>query len=152
MAGSPADRRTRLPALRCHVPHELPDWQPGDRVYGLAIDPATGRYRVRGVGRVVSIEAGKLHLATTKGPRTWGATEWPAFKSREAGEAYLREKSRPGLNNGPMAHHTEPVTSSSWECGRCENIREGLAPPAWAPEHSPRCPYRGTSRDPEHRG
>ncbi len=92
------------------MPHQLPDWKIGDRVYGLVVDPETGRYVVKGVGRVVSIEGGTLHLATTKGPRTWGATEWPAFKSRADGEAYLLEKSRPGNNRGPMAHHTEPVT------------------------------------------
>ncbi len=119
---------------------KLPDWQIGDRVYGLVVDPTTGRYVVKGVGRVVSIDGGTLQLATTKGPRTWGKTEWPAFKTREEGETYLLEKSRPGLNNGPMAHHTAPVTSSSWECLRCEQIADGTAPTV--PEHSLWCPKR----------
>ncbi len=42
----------------------------------------------------------------------------------------------------------EPEPELQLECGRCRNIREGLPPPAIAPDHSPRCPWRGTGKDP----
>ena len=82
-----------------------PAWQVGDAVYGLRLDPGTGLYRVHGVGRVVRIEGGTLHLATRKGPATWGATEWPAFKTRAEGEAYIAENPRPDKSSRPMAHY-----------------------------------------------
>jgi hypothetical protein len=51
---------------------------------------------------------------------------------------------------GPAAALTTGmmVPAEQWLCGRCENIREGLPPPEIAPDHSPRCPWRGTGRDP----
>jgi hypothetical protein len=58
------------------------------------------------------------------------------------------------IGSGPMGLTTGHMVPSEpqWECGRCENIREGLPPPEIAPDHSPRCPYRGTGRDPEPKG
>jgi hypothetical protein len=47
---------------------------------------------------------------------------------------------------------TAHMPESRWECGRCENIREGAAPTEISLDHSPRCPYRGTGRDPEGQG
>ncbi len=131
---------------------ELPAWQIGDAVYGLVVDPATGRYRVKGIGRVVRIEGGTLHLATTKGPKTWGVTSWPAFKTRAEGEAYIAENPSPQGERGPMAHYGPSTVSpdSEWECLRCEQIREGYEPTV--PDHSPRCSYRGVGRDPDPQG
>lgn len=87
---------------------KAPAWQVGDAVYALLVDPDTGLYKVHGVGRVMRIEGGTMHLATKKGPKTWGVTDWPAFKSRADGEAYCVE--HPGPNHGrlPMAHHDAP--------------------------------------------
>lgn len=83
---------------------ELPDWQVGDPVYALTVDPATNLYRVTGVGRVVRIEGAHLHLETKRGPRTWGRTEWPAFRSRADAEAYVAVKPGPNAGRLPMAH------------------------------------------------
>lgn len=132
-----------------------PDWQIGDAVYGLRLDPETGLYRVHGEGRVVRIEGGMLHLATTKGPRTWGVTDWPAFKTRAEGEAYIKEQPRPGgSDRGPMAHHVAvpaaaapAPTEPEWQCLRCERIRDGKMVDDDL-DHTRRCPYRGTGRDP----
>lgn len=132
---------------------KAPAWQVGDAVYGLLVDPETGLYRVHGVGRVERIEGGTMHLTTTKGTKTWGVTDWPAFKSRADGEAYILD--HPGPNHGrqPMAHHGAPVTQPEpeWECLRCERIREGKMVDDDL-DHARRCPYRGTSRDPDPRG
>lgn len=134
------------------MPVQLPAWQVGDTVYSLRLDPVTGRHRVFGEGRVVRIEGGTLHLQSTKGPKTWAATSWPAFKTRAEGEAYVAEHSRPGGNRGQMAHYgpsTAPA-EGQWQCLRCEQIREGYQPTV--PDHSPRCSYRGMGRDPERDG
>lgn len=77
------------------APTKPPDWKVGDAVYSLLIDQETFLYRVHGVGRIVRIEGATLHLATKRGPRTWGATDWPAFRSREDAEAYIRDKPGP---------------------------------------------------------
>jgi hypothetical protein len=135
---------------------KLPDWKIGDTVYSLRLDPSTGRYRVHGEGRVVRIEGGTLHLDSTQGPRTWPATAWPAFRTREEGEAYIAE--HPGPNHGkePMAHHTAPVAATSapepeWQCLRCERVRDGRMVDDDL-DHTRRCPYRGTGRDPDVKG
>lgn len=131
---------------------QLPTWQVGDSVYGLIVDPITGRYVVKGIGRVVRIEGGMLHLTTTKGSTTWGVTAWPAFKTRAEGEAYVAEHPTPGGNRGQMAHYgpSSAAAVEQWECLRCARLLAGLEPVV--PDHSPRCSYRGTGRDPEPKG
>jgi hypothetical protein len=133
------------------VPLVPPDpWQVGDAYYSLRLDPGTGRYVVWGEGRVVRIVGGTLHLQTrTRGVITCSATECPAFKTRADGEEYLRENPRPDRNSRPMAGHG-PSSAPSWQCLRCEQLREGLDPAV--PEHAPRCPYRATGRDPQRDG
>ena len=81
------------------------DWKVGDAVYGLRFVASTGRWRVHGEGRIVRIDGSTLHLATTKGPKTIPAHAWPAFKTREEGEAYCREHPGPQLDSRPMAHY-----------------------------------------------
>lgn len=134
------------------MPAQLPAWQVGDTVYALRLDPTTGRYRVHGVGRVVRIDGGTLHLATTKGPATWGVSEWPAFKTRAEGEAYVADNPTPAGSRGQMAHYgpSAAAPAAKWECLRCEQIREGYEPTV--PDHSPRCSYRGMGRDPHREG
>jgi hypothetical protein len=140
------------------MPVQLPTWQVGDTVYGIRLDPNTGRFRVHGEGRVVRIEGGTLHLATTKGPATWGVSEWPAFKTRAEGEAYIAENPTPSGNRGQMAHYgpstyvapeeTPPDSgATSWQCGRCLWLAEGR-PGEEIPEHSPRCVWRGRGDPP----
>lgn len=135
---------------------KLPAWQVGDAVYSLRLDPITGRHRVHGEGRVVRIVGGTLHLRSTKGPKTWPGTAWPAFKSRADGEAYVAEHSRPGGNRGQMAHYgpstatpeEKPPDSgvTSWQCGRCLWLAERVGEEI--PDHARQCRYRGRGDPP----
>jgi hypothetical protein len=123
------------------VPHQLPDWKIGDPVYGLGYDSATGRYVIRGVGRVIRIEPPYLILATKRsGEKRVGMQEWPQFNSRAAAEAYIRDKPGPQTSTLPMAHHTAPAVESQWECLLCLQLADGVAPTVV--EHSVRCPKR----------
>jgi hypothetical protein len=47
-------------------------------------------------------------------------------------------------------HSTPGAPVEQWECLRCEQLRAGLDP--LVPDHTPRCAYRGTGRDPEPKG
>lgn len=47
-------------------------------------------------------------------------------------------------------HSTPGAPESDWLCLRCEQLRDGREP--IVPDHTPRCPFRGTGRDPEPRG
>lgn len=47
-------------------------------------------------------------------------------------------------------HSTPGAPESDWLCLRCEQIRDGREP--LVPDHTPRCAYRGTGRDPEPKG
>jgi hypothetical protein len=95
------------------------------------------------VGRIVRIEGGTLHLATVKGPATWGVSEWPAFKTRAEGEAYIAEHPTPQGERGQMAHYgpSTAAPAERWECGRCERLK--LGNDVTGLDHSPRCPWRG---------
>jgi hypothetical protein len=139
---------------------KLPTWQVGDSVYSLRLDPITGRHRVHGEGRVVRIESGTLHLATTKGPKTWAATSWPAFKTRAEGEAYVAENPTPQGSRGQMAHYGPSTAATeekppdsgvtNWQCGRCLWLAEGRIGEE-IPDHARQCRYRGRG-DPEQNG
>lgn len=46
-----------------------------------------------------------------------------------------------------VGHSTPGAPPEAWECLRCEQLRDGLEP--IVPDHTQRCPFRGTGRDPE---
>lgn len=130
--------------------HRSEDWKVGDSVWACFPDRATGRYTIRGIGRVARIEPPYLILATLRsGEKRVGITDYPQFNTREAAEAYIAEHPAPRSPGQPMAHHTPPP--EQWECLRCERVREGL-PVGDVLDHTQRCPYRGTGRDPDVRG
>lgn len=111
------------------------DWQVGDAVYCRYFRADTGRYFIRGEGRVVAIEGNELVLATrTKGTIRHSRFTWPAWKSRAEGEAWIAKDPSPG-GSRPMAHH-----GPDFECLYCEQLRLDLPPTV--PEHSPRCAKR----------
>lgn len=53
---------------------------------------------------------------------------------------------KPAPSSVTVGHSTSP----HFECLRCEQLRAGREP--IVPDHSPRCSYRGTGRDPDTKG
>ncbi len=124
-------------------------WAVGDLVYARYVDPTTGRYVARLEGMVVRIEGAELVLATDSGEVRCSAQAWPRWKTLADAEAHLKRDPTPYTSSLPMAHYTAPAPEPPWECLRCLQIVEGLVT---VPDHAPRCPYRGTGRDPDPRG
>lgn len=81
-----------------------PTWQPGDPVFARFLDPATGRYCVRGYARVVCIEGHTLVLRTRAGEDRAHVDTIGLYRSREEGEAAIAHQRAPGQQSGPMAH------------------------------------------------
>ncbi len=71
-------------------------WQVGDAVYLRYFDASTGRYVLRGKGRIVRIEGDQLVLATrSSGEVRCSRLIWPAWKTRAEGEASLARNPTP---------------------------------------------------------
>lgn len=50
-----------------------------------------------------------------------------------------------------VGHSTPGAPAEHWECFRCERIRDGKMVDGEL-DHTKRCPYRGTGRDPDPKG
>lgn len=85
-------------------------------------------------------------MAARKKKRHWNADlKMPGLGSRPE-----TPPPKPLPGQALVGHSTPGAPPEAWECLRCEQIREGREP--GVPDHTPRCPYRGTGRDPERSG
>jgi len=130
----------------------MPRWNVGDPVFARYYDSRTQRYFVKGHGRVLRIEGDTIVMRTRAGEEHAHVSTVGLWRSKEEAEAAIALDPSPQQQAGPMAHHTAPVQVEpvDHECLRCERLLDGLEP--LVPDHTPRCPYRGTGRDPEPRG